>query len=123
MTITPNDPDGLDDNHVDLDGLDGDLIGPNNELTIHDKLDEDHAEYGGPNNDDPDEHASLNGTHDALEDRDLNALAMCTVMGMILAKQRELNGIGYVHTNHDGLDNVHSVRLNPCRSSSVLPSL
>ena len=123
MTIRPDDPDGLVNDHVYIDGLDGDLIGPNNELTVHDKLDEDHVEYSGPKNDDPDKHTSLNGTHNALKDRNPNALAMCTAMGVTLVKQRDLDGLCYVHTDHNGLDNVHSVRLNPCSSRSVLPSL
>ena len=68
MTTQSDNPDSLDDDHVDLDSLDGDLIGPNDEPIIHDDLDEDHNEYSGPNKDDPNKHASLNADHAALKE-------------------------------------------------------
>ena len=67
MILTFDDPDGLDDEHIDFDNLDGDGIGPNNELAVHYELDEDRAEYGGPNDDNPNGCAVLTPL-DALKD-------------------------------------------------------
>ena len=121
MILTFDDPDGLDDNHIYFDNLDSDHIGANNELAVHDELNEYRAEYGGPNDDNPNGRAVLTPL-DALKDHNPK-LGKVHSDGDDLGDTREQDALGYVHADHDGLDNVLSIRLDPCRSSSVLPSL
>ena len=120
MILTFDDPDGLDDNHIYFDNLDSDHIGANNELAVHDELNEYRAEYGGPNDDNPNGRAVLTPL-DALKDHNPK-LGEALSDGDNLGDAREQDALGYVHADHDGLNEVISVRLDPCRSSSVLPS-